>query len=51
VSVLYKKLVGTKVLELSNDGTTDNTVRLYAHCAKTQGSNNVVGKLVQSYST
>lgn len=42
VSVLYKKLVGTKVLELSNDGTTDNTVRLYAHCAKTQGSNNVV---------
>lgn len=43
--MLYKKLVGTKVLVLSNDGTTDdNTVRLYAHCAKTQGTNNIVGK-------
>ncbi|CAG9771071.1 unnamed protein product [Ceutorhynchus assimilis] len=34
VSVLYKKLVGTKVLSLSNDGTSANTIRLYAHCAK-----------------
>ncbi|XP_066250091.1 heparanase-like [Euwallacea similis] len=32
VSVLYKTLVGTTVLTLENDGTTNNTVRLYAHC-------------------
>lgn len=42
VSVLYKKLVGTKVLSLSNDGTTNNTIRLYAHCSKT--TNNIVGE-------
>lgn len=42
ISVLYKNLVGTKVLSLSNDGTTDNTVRLYAHCAKT--TNSIVGE-------
>ncbi|CAG9767235.1 unnamed protein product [Ceutorhynchus assimilis] len=34
VSVLYKKLVGTKVISLENDGGDARTVRLYAHCAK-----------------
>ncbi|ENN78583.1 heparanase [Dendroctonus ponderosae] len=42
LSVIYKKLVGTNVLSLSNDGSSDNTVRLYAHCAKDAESSVVV---------
>lgn len=34
VSALYKRLVGTAVLGVTNHVNTGNKVRLYAHCAK-----------------
>ena len=34
VSVLYKKLVGRKVLKIKGHENTGNTLRLFAHCGK-----------------
>lgn len=34
VAILYKTLVGTKVLSNTNDGEDSRSIRLYAHCAK-----------------
>lgn len=48
ISVLYKLLVGTKVLSITHDGEDSRPVRLYAHCAKSGyqwGDHAVVGKI------
>lgn len=43
LSVIYKRLVGSKVLSLNNDGTNSNKIRLYAHCAKSNSAVVVFG--------
>ena len=34
LSALYKKLVGTKVLDVEGSTSYGRNVRVYAHCAK-----------------
>lgn len=45
IAIYYKALVGTKVLDNSHDGEELRTIRLYAHCAKSNslwGDNAIV---------
>ena len=51
VSVLYKKLVGRKVLKIEGHNNTGNTLRLFAHCSKKQDSQIVLFGLNMSNGT